>query len=172
VDTAGIGLQTWDIVFKEFAELGAFTMLDDSREIIGTALKYLGYSLNTTDPKELAEAEQLLLVQRKRVLAYAPSSPARDYLISGDAVIAHNYSGDVFMAQQENPAIIDVIPRESGAIWTDNLAIPVKAFNKTAAEMFINFTLDPPKWSILTNYTRYASPNEAALPFIEPVIKK
>ena len=171
VDTAGVDLHTWDIVFKESAALGPFTMLDDSRETIGTALKYLGYSLNTTNPKELAEAEQLLLAQRKRVLAYAPSSPARDYLISGDAVVVHNYSGDVFMGQQEVPAIIYVIPREGGVIWTDNLAIPAKAPNKTAAELFINFILDPENGAALTNFTRYASPNEAALPFIEPAIK-
>ena len=75
------------------------------------------------------------------------------------------------MGQQEVPSIIYVIPREGGVIWTDNLAIPAKAPNKTAAELFINFILDPENGAKLTNFTRYASPNEAALPFIEPAIK-
>lgn len=170
-DVTGKDVDTWDIVFDPAKSLGAFTMLDDSRETIGTALKYLGYSLNTTNETELRAAEKLLLSQRKRVMAYAPSSPARDYLVSGDAVVVHNYSGDVFMGQEEAEGIIYVIPREGGVIWTDNLAIPAAAPHKLAAELFMNFILDPENGAALTNFTRYASPNKAALPFIEEDIK-
>ena len=69
VDVTGKNVDTWDIVFDPAKSLGAFTMLDDSRETIGTALKYLGYSLNTTSETELRAAEKLLLAQRKRVMA-------------------------------------------------------------------------------------------------------
>lgn len=171
VDLRDRDIETWDIVFDPAKTLGPFTMLDDSRETIGAALKYLGYSLNTTNEQELQAAEQLLRQQRKRMLAYAPSSPARDYLVSGDAVVVHNYSGDVFMGQAEQPAIIYAIPREGGVIWTDNLVIPKNAPNRYAAEVFLNFILDAENGAMITNYTRYASPNQAALPYIDPEIK-
>jgi spermidine/putrescine transport system substrate-binding protein len=79
-------------------------MLADPRETLGAALRYLGYSANSTDSVELAAAE-LLLAQRPRLLTYAASAPGRDLLASGDVVVSHNYSGDILMAQEEIRAI-------------------------------------------------------------------
>jgi spermidine/putrescine transport system substrate-binding protein len=138
-------------------------MLGDQRETIGAALIYLGFSANSTVPAELADAERLLIDQRSRVLTYAPFATARDLLASGDAVVVHNYSGDVLMAQAEQPAIRFVIPIEGSIIWTDNMAVPVGAPHKRLAEAFINFILDGGVGARLSNFTRYASPNEAAM---------
>lgn len=177
--TSGLGLRTdrvaagteqfdtWALVFEPNRQPGPFLMMADARETIGAALLYLGHSANSTDPAELAAAERLLLQQRDRVLTYAPFATGRDLLAAGEVVVAHNYSGDVLMARDEVPAITYVIPREGAILWTDNLAVPARAPSKYTAETFINFLLDAGIGARLSNFTRYASPNAAAWPFID-----
>jgi spermidine/putrescine-binding protein len=59
VDTDAVGTdfpRSWSIVFDpEFADQysGQISLLNDPRETLGAALKYLGYSLNTTSIEEL-----------------------------------------------------------------------------------------------------------------------
>jgi spermidine/putrescine transport system substrate-binding protein len=165
-DTTRI-VPSWSLVFDSARALGPFTMLNDPRETIGAALLYLGHSANSTDPAELAEAERLLVRQRDRVLTYAPFASARDLLGSGDATVAHNYSGDVRMVQDEVPGIRYLIPREGAVLWTDNLVVPAGAPHKRLAEVFINFILDAEVGARLSNFTFYATPNAASLPLVE-----
>ncbi len=164
-------IDSWRVFFDPKYQLGPFTMLDDPRETIGAALKYLGYSVNSTNPKELKEAEKILVSQKSRLIAYTGTSTARDLLVSGDAVMVHNYSGDIYMAREELKTVEYVIPREGTVIWTDNIVIPVNAPHKYAAEVFINFLLDAQIGAQLTHYTHYASPNQASIPFINPELK-
>ena len=158
---------TWALVFDSTRALGPFTMLADARETIGTALIYLGYSANSTNPEELAAAERLLMAQRDRVLTYAPFATAKDLLGSGDAVVAHNYSGDVLMLKDEVPTVEYLIPREGSLIWTDNMVVPAGAPNKRLAEVFINFIMDADVGARLSDFTMYATPNAASLPLID-----
>ena len=41
------------------------TLLDDMREVFGAALKYLGYSVNTTNPDEIEEAKSNTEMERE-----------------------------------------------------------------------------------------------------------
>ncbi len=171
VDTTR-ALDTWALVFDSAASLGPFTMLDEPRETIGAALKYLGHSVNSRDPKELEAAQNLLTQQRRRVLAYASATGGRDLLASADAVVVHGYNGDIVLTKDEVPDIVFVVPREGSIVWTDNMTVPVRAPNRYTAEVFINFVLAAEHGAALTNYTRFASPNAAALPHIEPAIRR
>lgn len=164
-------LDSWRLVFDAAAHPGPFVMLADPRETIGAALIYLGHSASSTDSAQLDAAEQLLMQQRPRVLTYAPFASARDLLASGDAAVAHNYSGDILTAQQEVPSIRFVIPREGAILWTDNMAVPAQAPARYTAEVFINFILDAQVGARLANFTRYASPNAAALPFVDEALR-
>jgi len=163
--------ESWGLVFDPAQQPGPFTMLNDPRETIGAALLYLGHSANSTDPSELAAAERLLLEQRDRVLTYAPFATARDLLGSGDAAVAHNYSGDVLMVQEEVPEVRYLIPREGAIVWTDNLAVPTGAPHRVLAHAFMNFILDAEVGARLAEFTRYASPNRAALPLLDGALR-
>jgi spermidine/putrescine-binding protein len=145
------------------------SMLDDPRETIGAALKYLGYSVNSTDPRALEAAKAILLAQ-KPYLARYDSETYDDFLLSGDLLIAHGWSGEFARARTENPHIRYEIPQEGGVIWTDNLAIPKGARNREGAHLFIDFLLRPQISARIVNFLRYPSPNEAARPFILPEI--
>jgi len=143
--------------------------LNDSRESIGAALKYLGYSINTTDEALLEEAKQVLLAIKPYLYAY-DSDQFEDLLVSGEVVYGHGYSGDYFAAAVEDERIWYVIPKEGGVIWADNLCIPASSKNKYSAELFINYVLQPEIAAQITNFTWYASPVEVANPFINPEI--
>ena len=67
--------QTWGLIFDadlaaEYGLEGAMTILNDPRETMGAALKYLGYSLNTTDQGQLDEAKAIVADATSRVAAY------------------------------------------------------------------------------------------------------
>lgn len=146
---------------------GKISMLNDVREAVGAALKYEGYSLNTTDQAQLEEAQGLLL-QQKPFLAKYDSQSVADSLVSGDVVLAHGWSGDIFVAQTENEDIVYTIPEEGAVVWVDNLAIPAttEGDRKYTAEVFINYLLRPEIGAQITNWVWYGSPNAAAKPHI------
>nr|BAL58166.1 extracellular solute-binding protein [uncultured Acetothermia bacterium] len=145
------------------------SMLDDPREAIGAALKYLGYSVNSTDPQQLEAAKNLLLVQ-KPYLARYDSETYDDFLLTGDLVVAHGWSGEFAKAHVENPNIRYVIPREGGVIWADNLAILKSSQRIDLAHTFIDFLLRPTINAKIVNFLRYPSTNEAATAHILPEI--
>jgi spermidine/putrescine transport system substrate-binding protein len=179
--TTGIGYDTnvfdeapdsWGYLFDpEMAApyAGKMSMLNDSREAIGAALKYLGYSLNSTDENQLEEAKQILIRQKQWVSTY-DSEGFEDLLAAGETELAHGWSGDFFQAAVEAPQVWYTIPKEGGVLWTDNLAIPKTAASQYTAEVFINYLLRPEVGAKITNYTWYASPNKAAEEFIDPDI--
>ncbi len=104
------------------------------------------------------------LVQAKAGLSGYDSDTFENLLASGENVLAHGWNGDFLVAQEENENIAYTIPEEGGVIWVDNICIPAAASaeQKLAAEMFINFLLEPEIGAMLSQYNYYASPNAAA----------
>jgi spermidine/putrescine transport system substrate-binding protein len=180
--TTGIGYNSkqfstppdsWAYLFdpgKAAAHKGRMSMLNDPREVIGAALMYLGYSLNSTQPDELKKAETLIRSQKSLVAKY-DSESFEDSLASGETVLAHGWSGEFAVAASENPDIQFVLPKEGAVIFVDNLAIPIGAKNVEGAHLFINFLLRPDIAARVANYSLYGSTNKAALPLIEPSVK-
>jgi spermidine/putrescine-binding protein len=148
---------------------GKITMLNDVREAMGAALKYLGYSLNSTDEGELEDARDLLIQQKPSVYAY-DSEQYAPLLSADETVLAHGYNGYFFMTALEDERIWYTIPKEGATIWADNLCIPESAPNKYTAEVFIDYLLRPEVNATLVNYLWYPSPNSAAKEFIDPEI--
>jgi len=167
--------QTWGLLFDadlaaEYGLEGQYaTMLNDSRESMGAALKYLGYSLNSADEDQIAEAQELISETKDRLLAF-DSDQYDELLVTGDAAVTHGYSGN-FLFQffdADDPAQYTYfVPEEGGTRWIDNMAIPHDAPHPCTAHTFINFLLDAERGAQLTNWNYYASPNDAATPFID-----
>lgn len=175
VDLAAAGGEvphTWGIVFGPEAQqfAGKITLLNDPRETIGAALKYLGYSLNSTSQDELDEATEL--VRNSPVLAF--DSDQYDELVAqGQSIVGHGYSGNFFVQfdEADDPSQYEYfVPDEGGTRWVDNMTIVQDAPHPCTAHTFINFLLDAENGAALTNWNYYASPNAAAEAFIEPEI--
>jgi spermidine/putrescine-binding protein len=165
--------RSWALVFDpEIAANfdGRITLLNDPRETLGAALKYLGYSLNTTDDAELAEAEALVAEAVGRIAAF-DSDQYDELLVAGQTDLAHGFSGNVMVgiADAENPDdYVYFVPEEGGTIWTDNMAIPFDAPHPCTAHTFINFMLDAENGAQLSEWNYYASPNAASEEFLDP----
>ena len=145
-------------------------VLDDQRELLGAALKYLGYSVNDTDEAHLMEVRDLILKVKPCWKTFDSSGYIDNLMIPSEVVISHAWNGDVFVAAEENENWAYVVPKEGGIIWQDNMAIPASSPRKRTAEHFINWLLEPEINAQNTNYVFYASPSEAAKEFIDPEI--
>lgn len=161
-------IDSWSALWEEKYR-DHISMLDDVRETFGVGLKRQGLSLNTTDASQLAETARLLKQQKPLVKVY-DSATFAELLLSGDAWLAHGYSGQLGKAMSENPNIGYAIPKEGATIWTDNICIPKNAPHPDLAMLFINFILEPQVSGENTNITAYSTPNKAAKQFIKPEI--
>jgi len=108
---------------------------------IGGALCALGYSFNSVDAKELAEAEALLIKSKPHL--FAITSDYQPGMRSGDAWMSICWNGDGTQLNNDLPEMAYVIATDGGEIWTDFYAIPKDAPHLDAAYAFINFMQDP-----------------------------
>lgn len=151
----------WDPRYRKH-----ITVLDEKRDAIGMALFKLGYSPNSTEPQELAQAKAALLQQRPLVRRY--TSDFADDMIREETWLALGWSGDVAQAKNSNPDIDFFIPKEGGFLFVDSLCIPKGAPHPDAARRFIQFFLEPKVSAAITNATGYANPVAAARPLARP----
>ncbi len=147
VNTANLGGAPKPTSWKEFWDLarGAFTgrtMVHDYQlTTIGNALKYFGYSFNSIDPAELAEAEALLIDAKPHL--FAISSDYQPSMRSGDAWMTLCWTGDGKQMNRDIPEIEYVLGKEGGEIWGDFYAVPKSAPHRDAAYALIDFLLTP-----------------------------
>jgi spermidine/putrescine transport system substrate-binding protein len=165
---------SWSMMFDTNSPYcGQISMLDDTRETIGAALMYLGYSINDVDPAHLEEAKNLLIEQSQCVKAY-DSQNNDDLIISGETVLGHIWTGDAILAGLPDyggrEGIEYVIPQEGCTIWQDNMAIPVGAPNAYTAMVFMNYTQYPEIAAQNAEFVGYGTPNAASKEFIDPEV--
>lgn len=151
----------WDPDFKN-----ALVVLDDEREVIGMTLLTLGYSKNSTDPRELKEAKQKLLELKRNIKVFDSDSPKTE-LLSGETVAGLVWNGEAALAHRENPKIVYIIPAEGMGVWVDNLAVPKDPPHKDAALAFLNFVLRPDMSVLITKAFPYSSVNKPALDLLK-----
>ena len=161
-------VDSWNILFDSKRELGSFVLIDSMRDMIGAALKYKGYSLNSTDPKQLKEARDLVIDAKKRALSFDGSVGGKNKVLGKNAAAAIVYSGEGVRAMTEDPGVVYFIPKEGSQIWVDNIAVLAKAPNRDLAEKFVNYILEPEVGAKISNFTSFASPNKASTKFIKP----
>ena len=129
--------------------------------MLGAAFKYMGHSLNTTDPKIITQAEQLLIKQKPNIKVFAPDN-GQDLLLSGEVDLVMEWNGDILQVMEEDPDISYVVPKEGSVVWEDALAIPKGAPNPQNAHKFINFLLGAEAGAAIAEFIQYATPNVAA----------
>jgi spermidine/putrescine transport system substrate-binding protein len=148
------------------ADLGRrVTMLNDMRETIGAALKFLGYSLNTTNDQELEQARDVA-IRWKRNLAKFENEQYKSGLASGEFVMVHGYSGDIVQVQGENEDIAFAAPQEGTSVSCDDFVIPKSAKEVDLAHAFVNFLHDPKNAAANSESIGYLCPNSASYPLL------
>ena len=163
-DLVPFTVSSWMDLMQPAKELrGKIGMIGDSADMIGVALKALGYSLNSTDAEELKKAEALLQAQAPAVKTYRYISlDENSALLTGHVVMSMMYNGDSLMLQKHNDNIAFVLPKEGGNIWVDYLSVLSASPRKASAKQFIDFLNEPEIAARLAQYVYYATPNLAA----------
>ena len=155
----------WNPKFK-----GQLLLQDDMREVFHMALKIQGHSSNTTDQKEIESAYLLLKDLMPNVLLFNSDSPRLPYL-AGEINVGMIWNGEAWMAEQENPAIRYVYPREGANLWVDSYVIPKTARNIKNAHQFINFMMKPELAKLCVEENGYATPVTTALPLLDEKVR-
>lgn len=138
--------RSWSVFSREDLK-GRMTMLDDMREVLGGALAYLGYSVNTVDALQIAMARDIINNDWKpNLVKFDAESFAKGYA-NGDFWVVHAYPEAVFEEIGDNPRMLAntvfFIPNEGGPSYIDNMVILKDARNIDLAHKFIDFIHRP-----------------------------
>lgn len=162
-------IDSWN-VFSQIKWRGRMTMLNDFRETIGAALKYLGYSVNTIDESEIeAAADQV--IKWKRNLAKFESEQYKNGIATAEFLVVHGYCGDILQVMQDDPGVNFLYPKEGALISCDYLAIPKQAPETELAHQFINYLYEPEVAARNMKWTLFLCPNKAAYGFLDPDLR-
>jgi len=147
----------------------SITLLDDERVIIGITLKKMGYSLNETNPEVLKKAKEELSKLQVNVKSYDSDSP-KTSLINGESKVIFAWGAEAILAKRENSNVKYVVPEDGLFLQQDNFVIPKDAKNVKAAELFMNFIMDPEISAEISHYFPYGNPNTTAYNYIDKSI--
>ena len=152
---------SWTVMWDE-RYAGKILMIDNPRDAFAIPQKILGYSLNTTDEKELSDVAQLLIEQKPLLQGYVMDE-VFNKMESGEAAMVPYYVGDYILMKDVNPDLAFVYPEEGVNVFVDSICIPECSQNYEAAIKYINFLLDPEVALSNAYYIGYATPNKGVL---------
>lgn len=174
-------VDSWKIIFdpellKKFADCGV-TMLDAPDEILPAALNYLGLNPDSKDPKDLKQAQDLIMKVRPYVRKFHSSQYIND-MANGEICLAVGWSGDFGIAAtraEEAKNGVEVgysIPKEGALMWIDSLNLTADAPNRENALIFINYMMRPDTIAKSTNFVSYPNGNAASRPLVNKEISE
>ena len=138
--------RSWSIFGREDLR-NRMTMLDDMREVMGDALAFLGYSVNTKDPAQIEEAKNLINGTWKPNLTKFDAEAFGKGYANGDFWVVQGYAEVVFEEIAGNPQLMKdtvfFIPKEGGPAYIDSLCILKGSKNVELAHKFIDFIHRP-----------------------------
>lgn len=156
----------WDEKWK-----GKLLLTDDVREVFHMALKKNGFSTNSTNPGEIKKAYEDLQKLMPNVLVFNADAP-REPFLAGDVNLGMIWSGEVTMAQKENPDIQYIFPKEGASFWVDSFTIPAGAEHVDNAHKFIDYMLRPEVGQQVVEELGYSTPNTAAQELLDEDTRK
>jgi len=161
-------IESWMDLLKPQPSLqGKMIMITGSRELLGIALKALGYSANSENKEQIEKAGELLLAQKPFVKRYGYMSiEEKGALVVGEVVAVPAYNGDALSAQEYQQNIKFVYPKEGALLWVDHWVIYAGSTKKALATQFLNFINQPEIAARNSQYVYMAPANLAALKFL------
>jgi spermidine/putrescine transport system substrate-binding protein len=150
-------------VFERNELKGRCTLLDDMREVLGGALKTLGYSVNTVNPDELQKAKELVLKWKENIVKFDAEAFGKGFA-AGEFWCVHGYAENVFLELDSSmiPDVAFFIPKEGTAMYMDNMVLLKDAKNKDLAYQFMNYIHEPEVFAKIVDFLNLPSINIAA----------
>jgi spermidine/putrescine-binding protein len=136
-------------------------VVDDSRELVGVALKASGEDPNTTDQTKIEQTLDWLSELTSNIKAYDSDSP-KTLLASNEVAAGLVYNIDAGQAIKNNDKITVVYTKEPCQLAIDNFVITSDAKNKEYAEEFIDFVHRPDIYKMILDEFPGVCLNDAA----------
>ncbi|MCI8332760.1 MAG: spermidine/putrescine ABC transporter substrate-binding protein [Clostridiales bacterium] len=153
--------QSWSLLFNEKYR-GKILQFNNPRDAMATAQFYLGLDVNTTDTAKWDQALEKLKEQKPLLNSYVMDE-IFNKMEAGEAAISSYYAGDFFTMYTENENLAFYYPKEGTNNFVDAMCIPKDSKNKEAAELYINFLLDPEVCKQNAMTICYECPNTAVM---------
>ena len=164
-------VNSWDILWDTKYNNKQLIMFDSMRDTLAIGLKKLGYSINSTNPDEIAAATDELIKQKKTMDPLYYVDEVKDKMINEEAAIAPVWSGDAKYIISQNPKLKFIVPDEGSNKWFDAMVIPKGSKNKENAEKLIDFLCKPENALQNVEYIQFSTPNTGAYELLEDSIK-
>ncbi|WP_445244235.1 ABC transporter substrate-binding protein [Microcoleus sp. OTE_8_concoct_300] len=164
--------EDWNYLWDHKQELARrMTLASDVREVMGAALRMLGYSLNSTNQEQVKQAYEKL-VELKPAIASFTTDAWRPQMLTGDLKVAMCYSSDANEVISDNDKLKYVVPKSGSSLWTDTLVIPKGSPNPEAAYKWINFLLQADVAASLVDRLSFSTPSEDAFSLLTPELRE
>lgn len=150
-------IPSWKFIFEGGdVYKGKLVMRNEMNRVIGNALKYLGYSLNSTDPAELKAAEAALIKLKPHIMSF-DSWPKRAVMAQEVWVVegvVHDYLSLGGLIGPKNP-FYPAYPPEGCLLSPMLVVIPKGGNNPAACHLFLNYLYRPENFATLINGVAY-----------------
>ncbi|MBD0307877.1 MAG: spermidine/putrescine ABC transporter substrate-binding protein [Microcoleus sp. T1-bin1] len=164
--------EDWSYLWDHKQELARrMTLASDVREVMGAALRMLGYSLNSTNQEQVKQAYEKL-VELKPAIASFTTDAWRPQMLTGDLKVAMCYSSDANEVISDNDKLKYVVPKSGSSLWTDTLVIPKGSPNPEAAYKWINFLLQADVAASLVERLSFSTPAEDAFSLLTQEVRE
>lgn len=149
----------WDI-FLDQKFKGDIYLYDSERDSFMTALKALGYSMNTTSQDELNDAYNWLIQCVQTMDPEIVTDEIIDNMAQARKALGLIYSGDAAYVMSENENMGFYMPKSGTNLWSDAMVIPKNAKNPKLANEFIRYITSYDAAMDNSSYVGYTSPNK------------
>lgn len=157
-------------IFADPQFAGHATMMDEMREVLGCALVFNGFDLNSVEKDELEKSYKTVLNDWKPNLSKFDAEGFGKSFSSGDFWLCQGYPEIVFGEVDESrweETIDFFIPDEGGPATLDSMVILKDAPHYELANEFINFIHRPENYAVFIDEFRYPCVvNPAAKEFV------
>ncbi|MDR5867653.1 ABC transporter substrate-binding protein [Halomonas koreensis] len=150
----------------------------DAQFTFGTLCAFQGSGFDCVGEEPWVAAAQGLIETRQRdnFVGFVGATAAIEQVVSGVIHAGIAYNGDVAARRAGDPDTYGglgfFVPEEGSQRWVDVLAMPAQAPNPDAARAFVEYLLRPEVAARLSNHNYYTTPNEAALPMVDPALRE
>lgn len=169
-EVLGKDIVGWRDLVETVAERGLkFTLLDDMREVVGVGLMLNGYSVNSVNPDELAQAAQSIIEMKPHVAAF--TYDARPLVEAGDVAAGHFFVGAMIDVFREPEKLGYVIPIEGATMYQEDMCMLRTAPNKENAIKFMQFYTQPEIAALNIEQQTNGTPNYQARQLTPPHIR-
>ena len=150
----------WNDMFDERLK-GRICMMNDIREVIGLALKMKGYSVNSTNASEIAEATEIARFWKSRC-SKMDNESYRSGIPAGEFYVAMSYNSDAIqlIADGREDQLGYIVPTNGTTSSVDVFCIMKNSQNKDLACKFIDMFYD------LENAVKNAEYNGVPMPVV------